>query len=69
MINFLFFTILSPRGSKVDQTHKFDDVLNLTSNFIINSLGYTVFTTRVSEAGKIQSFHRKNRFLVNFRGS
>ena len=28
MINFLFSTALPPGGSKVDQTHKFDDFLN-----------------------------------------
>ena len=30
MINFLFCTVLPPRASKVDQTHKFDDFLDLT---------------------------------------
>ena len=30
---------------------------------MINSLGCIVFTPRVSEVGKIQSFRRKNRFL------
>ena len=40
---------------------------NLSS--MINSLGCTVFTPRVSEVGKIQPFRRKNRFFVNLRGS
>ena len=33
MINFLFCTVLPPGASKVDQTHKFDDFLNLTQLF------------------------------------
>ena len=35
MINFLFWTVLPPGASKVDQTHKFDDFLNLTQLFPI----------------------------------
>ena len=35
---------------------------------MINCLGYTVFTPRVSEFGKIQPFRRKNRFSVYFTG-
>ena len=33
MINFLFCTVLSPGASKVDQTHKFNDFLDLTQFF------------------------------------
>ena len=33
MINFLFCTVLPPGASKVDQTHKFDYLLNLTQLF------------------------------------
>ena len=36
---------------------------------VMNSLGSTVFTPRASEVGNIQPFCRKNRFVVNFRGS
>ena len=35
IINFLFCTVLPPRASKVDQTHKFDDFLDLTQFFQI----------------------------------
>ena len=35
MINFLFCTVLPPGVSKVDQTHKFDDFLDLTQFFQI----------------------------------
>ena len=35
MINFLFSTVLPPGASKVDQTHKFNDFLNLTQLFQI----------------------------------
>ena len=35
MINFLFCTVLPPEASKVDQTRKFDDFLNLTQLFPI----------------------------------
>ena len=93
MIKFLICTVLPPGSSRVDQTDKFDDFLNLVQLFpkipysvlielkvvghsVINNfelqstlLRYTVFTPRVSEVGKIQPFRRKNRFLVNFRGS
>ena len=30
MMNFLFCTVLPPGASKVDQTHKFDNFLDLT---------------------------------------
>ena len=33
MINFLFCTVLPLGASKVDQTHKFDDFLNLIQLF------------------------------------
>ena len=33
MINFLLCTVLLPGTSKVDQTHKFDDILDLTQFF------------------------------------
>ena len=33
MKNFLFCTVLPPGASKVDQTRKFDDSLNLTQLF------------------------------------
>ena len=35
MINFLLCTVLPPRASEVDQTHKFDDFLYLTQFFQI----------------------------------
>ena len=35
MINFLFCTVLPPGASKVDQTHKFDDFLDLPQFFHI----------------------------------
>ena len=35
MKNFLFFSVLLPGASKVDQTHKFDDFLDLTQFFHI----------------------------------
>ena len=35
MINFLFSTVLSPGASKVYQTRKFDDFLDLTQFFHI----------------------------------
>ena len=35
MINFLLCTVLPPGASKVDQTHKFDDFLNLIQLFSI----------------------------------
>ena len=35
MINFLFYTVLPPGASKVDQTHKFDDFLNVINLFSI----------------------------------
>ena len=35
MINFLFCTVLPPGASKVDQTDKFDDFLDLTQFFHI----------------------------------
>ena len=35
MINFLFSTVLPPGASKVDQTHKFNNFLNLTQFFQI----------------------------------
>ena len=37
--------------------------------FVISSLGYTAFTPKASEVGKIQPFCRKNSFFVNFSGS
>ena len=76
MTNFLLCTVLPPGASEVVQTHKFEDFLikikfvryNVMNNFefVINSLGCTVFTLRASEIGKIQPFCRKNCFLVNF---
>ena len=35
MINFLFCTVLPLGASKVDQTHKFDDFLNLIQLFLM----------------------------------
>ena len=35
MINFLFYTVVPPGASKVDQTQKFDGFLNLTQLFIM----------------------------------
>ena len=35
MINFLFWTVLPPEASKVDQTHKFYDFFDLTQFFQI----------------------------------
>ena len=35
IINFLFYTVLPPGASQVDQTHKFDDFLDLTQFFQI----------------------------------
>ena len=35
MMNFLFYAVLPPRAFKVDQTHKFDDFLDLTLFFQI----------------------------------
>ena len=35
MINFLLCTVLPPGASEVDQTHKFDDFLDLTPFFQI----------------------------------
>ena len=35
MINFLFCTVLPPGASKFDQTHIFDDILDLTQFFYI----------------------------------
>ena len=35
MINFLLCTVLPPGASEVDQTHKFDDFLDLTQSFQI----------------------------------
>ena len=42
MINFLFCTVLLPRASKVDQTHKFDDFLNLIQLFPMTPYGVLV---------------------------
>ena len=35
MMNFLFCTLFPPGASKVDQTHKFEDFLDLTQFFHI----------------------------------
>ena len=35
MINFLSCTVLPPRASKVDKTHKFDDISNLIQLFLM----------------------------------
>jgi len=35
MINFLFCSFLPPEASKVDQTYKFDDCLDITLFFYI----------------------------------
>ena len=36
-----------------------------TLNLMINSLGYIIFTPRLSEVGKIQPFRRRKKFVHN----
>ena len=47
MMNFLFCTVLPPGASKVDQTHKFDDFLNLIQLFPITPYSVLVEITVV----------------------
>ena len=58
MINFIFCTVLLPGASKVDETHKFDDFLNL----IVISNDWGIYWLSVAaimnsiQAGEIANF-------------
>ena len=71
MINFLFCTVLPPGASKVDQTHKFDDFLDLTQFFQIRQESVLIKINYVKidvinnfelhdELSRIHSFHSKS---------
>ena len=66
MKNFLFCTVLPPGASKVDQTRKFDDFLNLTQLFSmtpysvlvgINNVNNVIYNNFVSN-GQLLNMHR-----------
>ena len=48
MIYFLFCTVFPPGASKVDQTHKFDDLLNLTQLFLMKPYSVLVGMNNVN---------------------
>ena len=80
MINFLLCTVLPPGASKVDQTHKFDDFLNLIQLFPITPYSVLVEIKVVRNYGmnnfklhdilcRMHSFHSKSLKLVKFSHS
>ena len=71
MINFLICTFLPPGASKVDQTHKFDDFLNLIQLFPITPYSvlveikvvrnYVINNIKLhDQLSRIHSFHSKS---------
>ena len=71
MIIFLFCTVLPPGASKVDQTHKFDDFLDLTQFFQIRHESVLIGINYVEidvinnfelhdELSRIHSFHSRS---------
>ena len=61
MINFLFSTVLSPGASKVCQTYKFDDFLNLTQLFPMTS--YSVLVEKNDVNNVIYNFLSHDQLL------
>ena len=71
MINFLFCTVLPLGASKVDQTHKFDDFLNMIQLFLMTAYRVLVEIKVVrsyvvnnfepnNQLSRLDSFHSKS---------
>ena len=68
MINFLFWTVLPPGASKVDQTHKFNDFLNLTQFFQILLDSFLIWMNDVRN-DIINNFEYRDQLLKVHRNS